>query len=399
MNKKGFTMIELLSTITLLGILTVMAVVAYTKYVDKVRMTTYKNYEESLKDAATSYFLNHTGLLPQKGSSDGTKVTAKTLIDEGYLENMKDPKNKKGTCNDNSFVRVTRKNDVGFNMDLEYKSCVVCGKYMSNSCANAACKVIVTSNSTGNNGWYRSNTVNYKLELYGDYTSYGVSNNGYRLNNNLIGSVTGEGVHTVYGIVKDAATKDTLTCSKKINIDTTPPTCTYRGGNTRWTKENVRFTRVCQDSLSGCEITNMSIGVTKTVKTYTVSSIPINDKAGNVAICPATNIDVYIDKNKPTISINADRNYRGNLCPDNPGHVYKYHYNVKLADEHSGLKTTKCYYGNVNILRNIAGSSEADKVLKANQAGITENLCGDTESGITCTACDQAGNCYTKSVK
>ena len=134
MNKKGFTMIELLATITLMGIIATMAVVAYTKYVDTTRNTVYKDYEKSLEVAATNYFLNNTGLLPSVNNSNGTKVLATTLINEGYLENMKDPKNNSFNCNNNSYVIVTRKDNVGFNMNLEYKVCLVCSKYKSSSC-------------------------------------------------------------------------------------------------------------------------------------------------------------------------------------------------------------------------------------------------------------------------
>ncbi len=134
MNKKGFTMIELLATITLLGIMLTLAVVSVSKYLDQTKNTIYKDYEETLKSATTNYFLNHTGLLPSVNDPNGTKVLATTLIDEGYLENMKDPKNNSLNCNNNSYVIVTRKDNVGFNMDLEYKICLVCSKYKSSSC-------------------------------------------------------------------------------------------------------------------------------------------------------------------------------------------------------------------------------------------------------------------------
>ena len=103
-----------------------MAVVSYTKYVNTTKKALYRDYEKSLEVAATNYFLNHTGLLPKINDERGTKVLAITLINEGYLENMKDP--------NNSYVIVTRKNNVGFNMDLKYKVCLVCSKYKSSSC-------------------------------------------------------------------------------------------------------------------------------------------------------------------------------------------------------------------------------------------------------------------------
>ena len=134
MNKKGFTMIELMAAITLLGIMLTLAVVSASKYLNKAKKTMYRDYEDTLKNATTNYFLDHTGLLPEINDARGTKVLATTLIDAGYLENMKDPQNDSLYCNNNSYVIVTRKDNVGFNMDLEYKVCLVCSKYKSSSC-------------------------------------------------------------------------------------------------------------------------------------------------------------------------------------------------------------------------------------------------------------------------
>ena len=134
MNKKGFTLIELMASIALLGVLVTIAVVSFSKYLVKTRDTIYKDYEESLKGATTNYLLDHTGLLPAINDTNGSKIIANTLINEGYLESIKDPKNKSLYCNDNSYVIVTRKNDVDFNMNLEYYICLVCSKYKSSSC-------------------------------------------------------------------------------------------------------------------------------------------------------------------------------------------------------------------------------------------------------------------------
>lgn len=134
MNKKGFTMIELMAAITLLGIMSTLAVVSVSKYLNKSKKTVYRDYEDTLKNATTNYFLDHTGLLPEINDASGTKVLATTLINEDYLENMKDPTNKSFNCNNNSYVIVTRKDNVGFNMDLEYRVCLVCSKYKSSSC-------------------------------------------------------------------------------------------------------------------------------------------------------------------------------------------------------------------------------------------------------------------------
>lgn len=134
MNKKGFTLMELLATITLMGILATLSVVSMDKYINKTKKTIYKDYEKTLKEATTSYLLDNTAYLPQIGDTTGITVTGKTLTDLGYIDDIKDPKDKTLTCNNNSYVTVIRKENVEFNMDLEYKVCLVCSNYKSSSC-------------------------------------------------------------------------------------------------------------------------------------------------------------------------------------------------------------------------------------------------------------------------
>lgn len=392
MNKKGFTMIELMATITLLGILTVIAVVSYTKYVDRTRENVYKDYEKALEVAATNYFLDHTGLLPEKNDQVGTKVSAKTLIDEGYLESMKNPKNKNETCDDNSFVVVKRKSDVGFNMNLVYRPCISCGKYVSKTCTNSYCSIVITGGTRGNNDWFKSNSVSYKLNPIGSYSSYGVTGGGVNASNMLNGRVTGEGKHIVSGFVKDSFTNKKVNCSMAINIDYTAPKCQYTGANKKWTNHNITLTRRCIDNLSGCSVPSLTIPITTSTKVYKTTSAYITDKAGNTGICSSTDINAYVDKIAPRIQVKSVRDYRGRLCKKDPDHLFKYRYDLSIIDESSndsasGLKSITCSYGGN------AGMSTSNIVDKR-YTGITENICTDT-SGLHCKACDYAGNCKT----
>lgn len=397
MNKKGFTMIELMATITLLGIMLTLAVVSVSKYLNKARNTAYRDYEKTLEGAATNYFLDHTGLLPEKGDATGTTITANDLINGGYLTSMKDPKKKNATCDNGSFVKVIRKEDVGFNMDIEYKTCVVCGNYKSKGCSTASCQISITNGSKSGSDWWTSKSVDYKLIPSGDYSSYGVSTSKYELNNNLTGSVTGDGTHTIYGTVKDKNTNFEMNCSTQIKIDSTPPICTYIGGNSKWTANNVHITRICSDNLSGCQYRGIGIYVPlKSGKTYTVPAATVRDLAGNKTSCPTPTLNVYIDRVAPTISSSVVQNYIGNLCPNNSSHVFKYRYDVTLADADSGLKRTSCNFGGAVVSRNISGTSKNDIALKNSSKSFVERWCTDVPITVTCQACDQAGKCYSK---
>lgn len=132
-NRKGFTIIELLATIAIIGVLSTLAIVSMNSVTKHAKNATYQEFEETLKDSTANYLLYNTGLIPDVGGS--YKVMASKLTSEGYLDNLTDPQNKTANCNNNSYVIVKRNSDVDFNMDLDYKVCLVCSKYKSSSCS------------------------------------------------------------------------------------------------------------------------------------------------------------------------------------------------------------------------------------------------------------------------
>ena len=95
-NKKGFSLVELLAVIAILGILFGLGVAAYDRY-------TTKAYEESMDilakssiSAAESYLADYPG---------ETEVNLDTLVKYNYLENNKDPRDKTSPCS--GTVRIT----------------------------------------------------------------------------------------------------------------------------------------------------------------------------------------------------------------------------------------------------------------------------------------------------
>lgn len=132
-NQKGFTMVELLAVILILGILALIAVGSVSQFLSHGEKKTYQTYEADLKIATENYLLEHPSLIPEKGAA--TQVRLNTLIDERYSEKLVDPKNKEKLCD--GFVTVTNQSQSGsLNMDLEYEVCLICGKYQT----SARCK-------------------------------------------------------------------------------------------------------------------------------------------------------------------------------------------------------------------------------------------------------------------
>jgi len=88
-NEKGFSLVELLAVMAILGIISGLGIEAYTKYRLKTVRFSYDTLAESSSNAATNYELEHMGT---------TEVTLQELYDGGYLENIQDPGRKGKEC-------------------------------------------------------------------------------------------------------------------------------------------------------------------------------------------------------------------------------------------------------------------------------------------------------------
>ena len=131
-NKKGFTMMELLAVIVILGILSTLAVVAVSGYLKQGYDATYTDFEKTLEGAAENALITSASYLPSVGNS--RVIDANWLICHDFMEELRDPKDNSKNCHENSYVIVKRGTDVGFNMDITYDVCLQCGSYQSEAC-------------------------------------------------------------------------------------------------------------------------------------------------------------------------------------------------------------------------------------------------------------------------
>ena len=67
MNKKGFTLVELLAVIVIIALLSSIAAVSYTTFVNSTRDRVYKTYEDTIKSAAEMYLIDNPGEIPGVG--------------------------------------------------------------------------------------------------------------------------------------------------------------------------------------------------------------------------------------------------------------------------------------------------------------------------------------------
>ena len=102
--KKGFTLVELLAVITILGIVATITVPIVSTSISESKNKAYDRQKDLITSAARSYMSKNASLLPKSGSY---KVLVSTLKNDGFLENksIKNPKN--GSSMDSGFVCVS----------------------------------------------------------------------------------------------------------------------------------------------------------------------------------------------------------------------------------------------------------------------------------------------------
>lgn len=119
MNKKGFTLVELLAVITILGILMGITVGAVSIYLKRSKDQAYENIQLSSYDAARNYMMEESILL-NRGES--LKITLKDLVDLQYLEDPQDPNKKGDTCTGpESYITVKNETTSGASGLDDYK--------------------------------------------------------------------------------------------------------------------------------------------------------------------------------------------------------------------------------------------------------------------------------------
>lgn len=92
MNKRGFTLVELLAVIVILGVLATISIVGVSRITTKGRESYYKRQEELILAAGKNYFSDKKSERPYEIGGE-SRVTLNELIAEKYIEPVKDYKN------------------------------------------------------------------------------------------------------------------------------------------------------------------------------------------------------------------------------------------------------------------------------------------------------------------
>ena len=138
-NKKGFTLVELLAVIVIVALLTGIGAISYTAFVNKTKNNVYKTYEDTMKSTTQLYLLDNSDMIPPINGK--TILYLNDLLLNNKIDQIKNPHNKEDICSssnrdNDSYILIERGENIEDNFNLTYNVCLKCSSgYMSDSCS------------------------------------------------------------------------------------------------------------------------------------------------------------------------------------------------------------------------------------------------------------------------
>lgn len=92
MKKKGFTLVELLAVIILLGLLTFVVIPSVIGFIKEAKEKSYQQQLSNLKESAIRYVSDHTDIIDEIEKNGKYNISVNDLITNGYVRKTKDGK-------------------------------------------------------------------------------------------------------------------------------------------------------------------------------------------------------------------------------------------------------------------------------------------------------------------
>ena len=121
MNKRGFTLIEMLAVVAILGILSTIASVLVSRYLNRANTSAYDTMAQSLYESSQNYIMDHMDLLEKTSFT----INSSDLLENDYIDEMKNPKNENENCTADISIKNNNINNEMSN--LEYTIIIKCG--------------------------------------------------------------------------------------------------------------------------------------------------------------------------------------------------------------------------------------------------------------------------------
>ena len=313
MKRRGFTLIEILAVIVILGIVAMIAIPVVSSYISNTRNKTFEAHETNMIEAAKSFMIEcidgkENCTLPTERNA--SEIYLSELIDKGFSEKLQDPQGD-GYCSESlSYVRVINKG----NSKFEYHSCLYCGNYVTedDGCVEINATDLGNPPVCGTIEGVSSEWTNKPRTITVGCTDPD-NNCKYERFPKTYKTTTVTDKIAIYDL-KGNSTQ----CDVDVNVDTTPPSCEIAkvSGNeedqTNWLSGNVVFSIQNQsDANSG--ILTYGMGTRRTPDYNRKTSISlqdvsglvtvlgyVKDNAGNEAVCSKT---VRVGVEKPDFDI------------------------------------------------------------------------------------------------
>lgn len=443
MNQKGFSLIELLAAVTILGILTVIAIGSVTKVLESARKEFYKSQEENMVIAAQSYFQHNKKQLP-KSIGQEMKVSLITLQQGKYIDTVKD-RNDKACDNAVSYVEVVKNAQNAY----KYKVYLKCGTEYETKLNERANQPEITIDMPPADKYNEIKNVKAKITMKGSKTdpdvklaSYSyvvlvakyqsgvaledlnyqeVANSGsvqvrtkFRERTMILDEYLPAVIKIQVTVINEDGEKATKT-STAVNLsDLVGPLCPSRtdpeyanlvkGENTDWANTTIpkTITMVCKDKANGSECARPYYTQEFSEETET-GEIFLYDKNGNKSKCI---VNVYTDLTPPTLTINV-KDATGNIIKTvsttpsqlnqtlNTGWLSGTRYKEGVTIEYSVSDTSELK--SISVKRNEKGLKANDSKVSTYKTPTVTNLVGLKEkTGVIETLKGASDNGYNK---